>query len=139
MDFLILRGTADFFGLNHYTSNIVEPVPKQNDTPWYRDRGVIASFDPSWPNSASEWLKVVPRGFGDTLRKLKLEYGNPPIFVLENGFSDRGTHLIDTPRIEYLHDYLREMLIAVNRDGCNVKGYTVWSLMDNFEWDRGFK
>lgn len=37
-----------------------------------------------------------------------------------------------------MRDYMNEMLRAVVDDGCNVSGYTVWSLIDNFEWMRGF-
>lgn len=55
------------------------------------------------------------------------------IIVLENGISDNGG-LEDDHRIEYHYNYLKELLIAVNRDGVDVKGYFIWSLMDDFEW-----
>lgn len=133
-----IRGTADFLGLNHYSSLMVEPAPKLSNTPWHKDIGIITSYNASWPHTASDWLRVVPQGLGDVLRKLKSEYNNLPIYITENGYPDRGTSLMDTKRIEYFHDYLREMLIAVNRDGCNVQGYSAWSFLDSFEWNKGY-
>ncbi|XP_043285799.1 myrosinase 1-like isoform X2 [Venturia canescens] len=134
-----IRGSADYIGLNHYSSVLTEPAPKSNTTLWYRDHGVYTSFNASWPRSASSWLRVVPQGFGHLLRILKNRYNNFPVYVLENGFSDDGTSLNDTQRIQYLHDYIKELLLAVNRDKCPVKGYFVWSLLDNFEWNDGYK
>lgn len=72
------------------------------------------------------------------LRKLASEYDNPLMIVTENGVADLGG-LDDDHRIQYYHDYLREMLIAINRDKINVKGYFIWSLLDNFEWAQGYK
>lgn len=65
------------------------------------------------------------------------EYDNPEVVITENGWSDDG-QLKDTGRIDYLRDHLREVLRAVVDDDCNVTGYTVWSILDNFEWARGF-
>lgn len=52
--------------------------------------------------------------------------------------SDNDCNVNDTERIKYLHDYMSEMLSALHIDGCNIKGYAVWSLIDNFEWARGY-
>lgn len=51
--------------------------------------------------------------------------------------SDSGT-LEDNQRLGYFYSYLENMLIAIHKHKCNVRGYTVWSLMDNYEWDRGY-
>lgn len=56
---------------------------------------------------------------------------------MENGYPDTEL-LFDYRRMKYLHSHLKELLLAVNRDGCNVQKYTVWSLMDNFEWVDGY-
>lgn len=45
---------------------------------------------------------------------------------------------IDPERIAYLYAYMKSMLLAIRKDRCNVKGYAVWSLLDNFEWERGY-
>lgn len=132
-----IRGTADFFALNHYTSKLVESVPKKPNTVWYQETGLNISIDPNWPSGASSWMKVVPVGFRKILNKIKDEYDNPAIFVTENGYSDRGA-LIDLPRIRYHCDYLKAMLSALYEDGCNIKAYSVWSLLDNFEWEAGY-
>ncbi|EZA56631.1 Myrosinase [Ooceraea biroi] len=133
-----IKGTADFFALNHYTSRIVEIVPRVEGQPWYAYSGVKESIDPSWPESASNWLRViVPAGFRQILKKISTEYNNPPIFILENGFSDKQC-VLDNSRISYLHSYMTSMLSAIYEDGCNMKGYAVWSLLDNFEWQSGY-
>lgn len=61
---------------------------------------------------------------------------NIPIYITENGFSTYGG-LEDDDRISYVRLYLDAMLDAME-DGVDVRGYTYWSLMDNFEWMQGF-
>ncbi|XP_058806918.1 myrosinase 1-like [Phymastichus coffea] len=133
----LIRGSSDFFGLNHYTSHVVESLPRSEQLQWPNDEGLRHSFDPAWRTTESNWLRLVPRGFGDLLRKIKRKYGNPEVLVTECGASDADL-LNDRLRIDYLYAYMREMLIAIKRDGCNVKAFTVWSFLDSFEWDKGF-
>ena len=66
-----------------------------------------------------------------------MKYNNPPVYVLENGVADTNTYS-DDARITYLYSYMKEMLIAINRDGCNVRASTIWSFLDNFEWFNGY-
>jgi beta-glucosidase/6-phospho-beta-glucosidase/beta-galactosidase len=82
------------------------------------------------------WLKVHPAGMHHLLKWIKKEYQNPPVFITENGVSDKGG-LNDFKRVNYFNSYLQAILNAIN-DGCNVKGYVAWSLMDSFEWKAGF-
>ncbi|XP_053113998.1 lactase/phlorizin hydrolase isoform X6 [Hemicordylus capensis] len=135
-----IKGTFDFFGLNHYTtilaSNLNYPALI---TSYDADRGVASITDRSWLGSGSFWLKVTPFGFRRLLKWIKEEYNNPPIYVTENGISERvdgGFH--DIWRIHYLKNYINEALKGVVLDGIDLRGYTVWSLMDNFEWAVGF-
>nr|BAU51446.1 beta-glucosidase [Panesthia angustipennis spadica] len=133
-----IRGTYDFFGHNHYTSNYAIPYDGTNDPASdQKDHGYYLTKDPNWPGSASSWLKVVPTGLRYQLNSIATRYNNPPILITENGFSDYGD-LNDTGRINYYTSYLTEMLRAINEDGVNVIGYTAWSLMDNFEWNQGY-
>ncbi|KAL0128986.1 hypothetical protein PUN28_003993 [Cardiocondyla obscurior] len=132
-----IKGAADFLALNHYTSRLVETVPRQDGQKWYDNCGIKASIDPSWPNSSSDWLKIVPDGFRMIIEKISNEYGYPPIFITENGVSN-NCHTSDYSRVSYLQSYMKEMLTAINESGCKVKGYAVWSVLDNFEWDRGY-
>ncbi|XP_022915768.2 myrosinase 1-like [Onthophagus taurus] len=134
-----IRGSSDFFGLNHYTTNRCTIIPDGWGTPpsQWTDAGALCSQDADWEPSASSWLKVVPWGFRKLLVWIKNEYNNPEVVVTENGFSDRG-ELRDCRRINYYNSYLEQLLKAIHEDGCNVSGYTAWSFMDNFEWMRGF-
>lgn len=68
---------------------------------------------------------------------LREEFDNPPVFVTENGFMSPAT-LLDVDRINNLKGYMSALLDAVD-SGSDVRGYTVWSLMDNFEWIFGFE
>lgn len=80
---------------------------------------------------------MVPEGFRSLLVWLKNEYNNPEMMITENGYSDRGT-LNDQDRILYYKQYLSALLEAMYEDDVNVTGYTAWSLLDNFEWARGY-
>ena len=82
-------------------------------------------------------MQIVPHGFRDLLKKIQAEYGNIQIYVTENGLSDIDS-LEDNERVEYLYLYMKAMLTAVREYNCKVKGYTVWSLLDNFEWEQGY-
>ncbi|XP_060113412.1 lactase/phlorizin hydrolase [Heteronotia binoei] len=135
-----IKGTFDFFGLNHYTTVLASNLNYPDFISSYdADRGVASIADRSWLGSGSFWLKVTPFGFRKLLKWIKEEYDNPPIYVTENGFSERGdVGFNDTWRIHYLKSYIDEALKGVVLDGVDLRGYTVWSLMDNFEWAVGF-
>ncbi|NWI54919.1 LPH hydrolase, partial [Calyptomena viridis] len=134
-----IKGTYDYFGLNHYTTvltyNLNFPKAVQS---YDSDRGVASVTDRSWLGSGSTWLKVTPFGFRKILRWIKEEYNNPPIYVTENGISERGAFVSnDTWRIHYCRTYINEALKAVVLDGVDLRGYTAWTLMDNLEWAVG--
>lgn len=134
----MLRGSSDFFGLNHYSTILSEPGETGPQPSRVRDAGTIHEFDPSWPSSGSEWLKVVPQGFRRLLNWIHKTYHAPEIFVTENGTSDKEGSVNDAGRVYYYRSYLKELLKAIHEDGVNVTGYTAWSLMDNFEWGAGY-
>jgi beta-glucosidase len=78
-----------------------------------------------------------------TLVWVKERYGNPPTYVTENGaaFFDPpaldGDHLADPLRVDYLRRHITAVHAAI-RSGVDVRGYFVWSLLDNFEWSLGY-
>lgn len=131
-----LRGSADFFGLNMYTSTLVKPGVSFSRF-YGHDCGVIKFYDESWPRSAADWLRVVPWGMRKLLNWVATEYPGYPIIITENGYADRG-ELDDQARINYFGSYLAEMLKAINIDGVNVLGYIAWTIVDNLEWISGY-
>ncbi|XP_014211396.1 myrosinase 1-like [Copidosoma floridanum] len=133
-----IKGSADYLGLSHYASFLVEQLPFSQTRDWPNDEGLNYTVDPGWPSAANSTFKVVPKGFGDVLRKIRDKYNNPPVYVLENGVSDDG-RLSDDWKINHLHSFLREMLVAINRDGCNVRVYTIWSFFDGLESSFGYR
>jgi beta-glucosidase len=87
--------------------------------------------------------EVFPQGLTDTLVWVKERYGNPPIYVTENGaaFYDPpvvdGNRLSDPLRVDYLRRHLVALRAALTA-GVDVRGYFAWSLLDNFEWSHGY-
>ncbi len=86
--------------------------------------------------------EINPQSFYELLVRIRDDYGNPPIFITENGAAcadqrvERG-QVQDDDRIEYLGSHLRELERAIEH-GVKVQGYFLWSLMDNFEWGYGY-
>ncbi|XP_028172587.1 myrosinase 1-like isoform X2 [Ostrinia furnacalis] len=139
----LIRGTYDFYGLNHYTSKVVRlPRPGETPTGWplygSPELGVILEARPQWKPTSCSWLKQNPKGFRNLLVWLKEQYGDQKFLVTENGFPTTGSNLDDTERVQFYKDYLTQMLLAMKKDNVNVVGYTAWSLMDNFEWVDGY-
>ncbi|KOB67338.1 Uncharacterized protein OBRU01_19962 [Operophtera brumata] len=136
-----VKGTSDFFGLNHYSTYLAyrnESVEGVHDSPSYYDDIDVIIYQPSeWEHGASSFLKVVPWGFYNLLSKIKEDFDNPPVIITENGFSTHTTGLHDDKRISYFRGYLSAMLDAME-DGADVRAYTAWSIMDNFEWMSGY-
>ena len=80
-------------------------------------------------------------GFPDAIGLIQPYLWQPSfaLYVTESGFSDgQFDGRDDAGRVNYYVSYINEMLQAVLLDGCNVKAYTRWSLMDNFEWAAGY-
>ncbi|XP_013190175.2 myrosinase 1 [Amyelois transitella] len=136
-----LKGSSDFFGLNHYTtflmsSSLMEDawrVPSMD-----HDTGVKLEQNSYWPKPGAEWFTVYPPGFRKLFNWIKNEYGNDiPIIVTENGMCDFGGRK-DYDRVQYYNQYLHQMWLAINKDKCNIEGYFAWTLMDDFEWKDGY-
>jgi len=133
------RGTWDFFGYNYYSTRLVSKYtePQSPDAEGaFMD--VLIEIDDKWSRGASDWLYVVPWGLRRVLNWIKDHYGNPPVYITENGISDSTGTLDDQDRVSYYRAHINEVLKAVRLDDCDVKGYTAWSLMDNFEWAKGY-
>jgi beta-glucosidase len=87
--------------------------------------------------------EVFPQGMTDILVWVKQRYGNPPLYVTENGaaFFDpptaQGDHVDDPLRVDYLRKHVAAMHAAIEA-GVDLRGYFAWSLLDNFEWSLGY-
>lgn len=125
---------VDWFGLNHYG-----PIFAKSDVSgaWGLAWG---SAPPDAPVTDIGW-PIFPDMFRDELLDLTARY-RLPIYVTENGCGghdepDNPGDLNDQRRIRYLQEYIGAMNQALNR-GADVRGYFVWSLLDNFEWGSGY-
>jgi beta-glucosidase len=135
-DFALIRQPLDFIGLNYYTRS----VTRHDDASWPLYASGVRQ--PQATYSETGW-EVFPQGLTDTLNWIRERYGNPPLYITENGsaFYDPpvapGDELPDPLRVDYLDKHLRAVQQA-RADGCDIRGYYAWSLLDNFEWSLGY-
>jgi beta-glucosidase len=131
-----IRQPIDFLGVNYYTRSVV----RADAGAWLLRAAPLRQKQATY--TATGW-EVFARGLTDTLIRVKERYGNPPLYVTENGaaFFDpptvEGDRLADPLRV----DYLRRHVVAVHAAiaaGVDVRGYFAWSLLDNLEWSLGY-
>jgi len=134
-DFALISQPADFVGLNIYTGSVVRRG---------RD-GAPEVVPPSahYPCADSPWLRLAPRALYWGPKMVTDVYAEKNIYITENGCGyDDDTvvkgECLDLHRIEYLRSYLRELHRAIG-DGAPVRGYFLWSFLDNFEWADGYR
>ncbi|KAK4883855.1 hypothetical protein RN001_000126 [Aquatica leii] len=135
-----IKGTSDFYGLNHYSTMYVKnklPDPITNPCR-IKDMQVHTYDDPSWLSGSISYFRLVPWGFRKLLNYIKNNYQDPEIIVTENGFPDYG-EIEDNNRIKFHKGNLNAVLDALIYDNVKVKDYIVWSLMDNYEWSEGYR
>mmetsp|Transcript_89355 Transcript_89355/g.208005 ORF Transcript_89355/g.208005 Transcript_89355/m.208005 type:complete len:678 (+) Transcript_89355:42-2075(+) len=135
-----VKGTLDFLGLNHYSSDYVSAKERSADHSggYFVDQEVNNTSDPLWPKTDIGW-DIVPWGLHRLIHWIQREYAPPGgIFITENGCAVREEDPTkDTLRKEYLQGYLAQVHKAIE-EGADVRGYFVWSFMDNFEWQNGY-
>uniref|UniRef100_UPI00358FC953 lactase/phlorizin hydrolase-like n=1 Tax=Myxine glutinosa TaxID=7769 RepID=UPI00358FC953 len=133
-----IKGTSDFFALSHYSTRLVSNR-SSDDYSYEADMEVELAVDKTWPQSVALWLYGVPWGLRRLLYFIKYEYDDPKVWVMINGWTGKGTDTTNDPeRIFYHETYLNELFKAMTKDKVNVRGYTAWALMDNFDWTMGF-
>ncbi|CAH1098962.1 unnamed protein product [Psylliodes chrysocephalus] len=135
-----IKGTSDFLGLNHYSTLLTNHTA---DAPigipsFDSDKSVLLWHRPEWTQGSADWFFDVPWGLRKFLSWLKKTYNNPEIVITENGFSDTSGTLEDDNRITYLEGHVSACLDAIYEDNVNLTGYTVWSIMDDWEWTGGY-
>lgn len=135
-DMLDIRQPLDFIGVNYYTRSVVRHAADA----WPVRAAAVRQAQATY--SETGW-EVYPQGLVDILNWVRTRYGNPPVYITENGaaFYDppvvEGELLSDPLRVSYLRQHLRAVRTAIAQ-GCDVKGYCAWSLLDNFEWSLGY-
>ncbi|MFE7977207.1 GH1 family beta-glucosidase [Streptomyces shenzhenensis] len=139
-DLKVIAEPVDWYGVNYYAPTRVG-APQETETEFggmpipaelpfsLREIEGRPVTDFSWP--------IVPEGLTELLTAFRDRYGDrlPPVVITENGCSYEG--LDDQDRIAYLDGHIRALHRAIEA-GVDVRGYFVWSLLDNFEWAEGY-
>ncbi|MDY7027822.1 MAG: GH1 family beta-glucosidase [Spirochaetota bacterium] len=134
-DMKIISERIDFLGVNFYWEDVV--VRDESHPEKYRVDGQYQR------RTAMGW-PVTPEGLYRHLVWISRRTGDLPLFVTENGaafddsLSEDGLHCHDPRRIEYLRSYLDACRRAIDA-GVPLKGYFLWSFIDNFEWSHGYE
>jgi beta-glucosidase len=135
-DSKLLRRSIDFIALNYYASDVVRHAPgvgPMDAEPVPQPTRALTTM--GWP--------IVPEGLHRLLHWLNARYPGLPIHVTENGVAlndqaDESGFVDDQGRIAYLREHLAATHAAL-KEGVDVRGYFVWSLLDNLEWSHGFE
>jgi beta-glucosidase len=133
-DFDLISLPTDFLGLNLYTGEYVRAGR--------RGKPEVMSFTPNFPRADSPWLKLVSEVMYWVLRFVREIYGVKAIYITENGagYDDEppvNGEVLDLHRRNYVRDCLKGLHRSID-EGIPVKGYFLWSFMDNFEWQDGY-
>jgi beta-glucosidase len=124
----IIAQPCDFVGINYY-----HPTVSSGSNPASPASSGAAVTDMGW--------EVAPRGLFELLMRLRRDYQLPPIFITENGaaYCDQWVNgrIEDEQRRQYIESHIVAVAEAIEH-GIDVRGYFVWSLMDNFEWAEGY-
>ena len=127
-DLRLIAQPLDFLGVNFYNPTISGASRR-----WVPAREGAPVTDMGW--------EVAPRDLTELLLRLDRDYRLPPLYIAENGaaYEDRlvNGEVDDEPRRAYLEAHLHAVADAIER-GVDLRGYFVWSLLDNFEWAHGY-
>ena len=129
-----IAAPLDFLGVNYYTRSVVADDPNM---PMLRTR----SIQPAAAEYTEMGWEVYPEGLYRLLRRLHEDYAPEAIYITENGAAFPDTvesgRVHDERRIAYLREHLTSCWRAI-QEGVPLRGYFVWSLLDNFEWGFGY-
>lgn len=132
-DLELAKFPIDLLGINYYGRNTMRHEEGKPFGAGWGDPKAKRYTGMGWP--------VQPDGLYDQLMDLKANYGNPAVYVAENGAAyddvpgpDEVVH--DSERAQFIKEHIEQVHRALT-DGANLKGYLAWSLLDNFEWAFG--
>ncbi len=134
-DMEIIKTPMDFLGINYYTIEYTKHDPCN----YPMEIGLITK-DTALTNYG--WA-IRPEGLTEILKRAYSEYGFKKIYVTENGASYLDTvsedgRVLDPQRQDYISRHIKACKYAIDQ-GVNLAGYFVWSYIDNFEWDTGYR
>jgi beta-glucosidase len=136
-DLQLIQQPINFLGLNYYNSDLVS-----FDIHGGPNKARLMPYSaPGWGRTEMNW-GIHPAGIKGEVLHIKEHYGNPDLYITENGCAmpdepDDNEFVADWDRIRYLKAHLHALHEAIQED-VNLKGYFVWSIFDNFEWERGY-
>ncbi|HEY6407021.1 MAG TPA: family 1 glycosylhydrolase, partial [Ktedonobacteraceae bacterium] len=144
-DFSIISVPIDFLGVNYYSRMFVR---SRTDTMTTAERtGHAAGFEaveriPGASYTEMGW-EIFPDGLANILTRIQREYSPKALVVTESGAAfddqwDGNGNIHDQQRIDYLQAHI-QTVAQVIRQGVPIKGYVVWSFLDNFEWSEGYR
>lgn len=133
-DLELISRPIDFLGLNVY-SRVVVSAEHYNPQWW------VAGDAHPGGNFLDNGMEFYPKSVYDAINMARHEYGfDRPIYITENGKADphdMDAPLDDTERISYVAGFLEWIAKAID-EGADVRGYYLWSLLDNYEWAAGY-
>ncbi|ODN04772.1 Myrosinase 1 [Orchesella cincta] len=150
-----LKGTLDFIGVNFYNAELVRgkddgviapewgladgiPFFDSRLPGWNRDMNAYRTHDMNWVRCGAPWQDFTPTGIRECIKWISDNYGNPTMMVTETGCSGVDDKINDEQRKEFFKLSINAVLKSIKVDGCNVVGYSGWSLLDVWEWMSGY-
>jgi beta-glucosidase len=137
-----IHAPLDFLGINYYYRTVVRAGSGDREarSQWVGN-GDVERVLRGLPQTEMGW-EIDPDGLYDFLIRVSRDHPGVPLYVTENGaaFADEKAadgEVHDPARVEYLDAHLRAAHRAIG-DGVDLRGYFVWSLLDNFEWSFGY-
>jgi beta-glucosidase len=135
-----ISAPVDFLGVNYYFPAYVGAAKEGEDSGMFGGFGV-RTVEPEGEKTAMGW-PIVPDALTEMLVRLKDEYTAVPLYVTENGravhdYVDPEGEVDDEERIAFLDAHFRAARAAME-SGVDLRGYVVWSFLDNFEWAEGY-
>ncbi|WCJ18990.1 beta glucosidase 17 [Euphorbia peplus] len=145
----LIKGSFDFIGINYYSSSYADDLTTSytnlNQSYTTDSRVNVTSEKDGIPigeKTDISWLFMYPKGIQQLTRYLSKRYNNPTIYITENGMAYNSSwsleySLNDTLRIKYHSLHLSYLLKSI-KEGADVRGYYIWSFLDDFEWALGY-
>ncbi|WP_405997439.1 GH1 family beta-glucosidase [Streptomyces sp. NBC_00829] len=140
-DLEIISTPIDSLGINYYSPTVVGAGSSDGPSPWAGAERHVRFLPAPGPRTAMDW-PVDADGLHELLIQLRDDLPGVPLVITENGaayddYADPSGEVHDPERVEYLRTHLAAVHRAI-AEGADVRGYFLWSLLDNFEWAYGY-